>query len=39
MSAANGLLLLSQGELALSPPNTTGADYYTNAAIEVRSHV
>ena len=39
MIAANGLLLLSQGELALSPPNTTGADYYTNAAIEVRSHV
>ncbi|KAF7796909.1 hypothetical protein EIP86_008094 [Pleurotus ostreatoroseus] len=35
MIAANGLLLLSQGELALSPPNTTGADYYTNAAIEL----
>ncbi|KAF7796235.1 hypothetical protein EIP86_007409 [Pleurotus ostreatoroseus] len=35
MSAANGLLLLSQGELALSPPNTTGASYYTNAAIEL----
>lgn len=35
MIAANGLILLSEGELSLQPPNTTGANYYTNAAIEV----
>lgn len=36
MIAANGLILLSQGELSLQPANTTGANYYINAAIEVR---
>lgn len=35
MIAANGLLLLSQGELSLQPPNKTGSDYYTSAAIQV----
>ena len=35
MVVANGLLLLSQGELSLSPPNKTGSDYYTSAAIQV----
>ena len=36
MIAANGLILLSQGELSLSPPNKTGSDFYLNTAIEVR---
>lgn len=36
MIAANGLLLLSQGELSLQPANKTGSDYYINAAIQVR---
>ena len=36
MIAANGLILLSQGELSLQPANTSGASYYTDAAIEVR---
>ncbi|GJF00581.1 glycoside hydrolase family 88 protein [Phanerochaete sordida] len=35
MIAASGLILLSQGELSLSPPNTTGSDYYINTAIQV----
>ncbi|KIP02629.1 glycoside hydrolase family 88 protein [Phlebiopsis gigantea 11061_1 CR5-6] len=35
MVVANGLLLLSQGELSLSPPNKTGSDYYTSAAIQI----
>lgn len=37
MIAANGLLLLSQGELSLHPPNKTGSDYYINAAIRIIS--
>lgn len=36
MIAASGLILLSQGELALSPANTTGSEFYTSAAIQVR---
>lgn len=36
MITANALILLSQGELSLQPANTSGAAFYTNAAIEVR---
>lgn len=35
MVATNGLLLLSQQELALSPPNATGAKYWSDAATKV----
>ncbi|KAI0052924.1 glycoside hydrolase family 88 protein [Auriscalpium vulgare] len=35
MIATNGLLLLAQQELSLRPPNTTGAAYYTHAAIKL----
>lgn len=33
--AATGLLLLSQMEMTLSPPNITGAELWSNAAIDV----
>ena len=35
MVAANAMMLISQGELSLQPANTTGANFYMNAAIEV----
>ena len=35
MVAANAMMLISQGELSLQPANTTGANLYMNAAIEV----
>ncbi|EKM55948.1 glycoside hydrolase family 88 protein [Phanerochaete carnosa HHB-10118-sp] len=35
MIAANGLILLSQGELSLSPPNKTGSDFYVDTAIQI----
>lgn len=39
MVAANGLILLSQGELSLKPANKTGSDFYISSAIQVRSFV
>ncbi|GBE82687.1 d-4,5 unsaturated -glucuronyl hydrolase-like protein [Sparassis crispa] len=35
MIAVNGLLLLSQQELLLNPPNVTGSAYYVHAALQV----
>lgn len=35
MVATNGLLLLAQRELALSPPNPAGAKHWTDAALKV----
>ncbi|KAI0086205.1 d-4,5 unsaturated-glucuronyl hydrolase-like protein [Irpex rosettiformis] len=35
MIAANGLLLLSQGELSLSPANKSGSDFYIDSAIQI----
>lgn len=35
MAAVNGLILLSQQERSLSPPNITGSTYYLNAAIQL----
>lgn len=36
MIAASGLLLLSQGELSLSPANKSASDWYIDSAIQVR---
>lgn len=35
MVATNGLLLLAQRELALTPANATGAKYWSDAAVKV----
>lgn len=36
MIAANGMLLLAQQEMSLSPPDILSAEYHVYAAIQVR---